>query len=647
MTAGPGVLIALIVLPAAVGIALLLTGRRGDRWAAPAAVITTVVALAGAGIVLADRPRTSLPFLGLVDGGDLRFDVDGLSAALVGLVAVISLLVTWFAAADLPPEAARGRFFGFFLLFIAGMYATVTAATVPALLLAWEVMGATSYALIGYRWQEPGKLTAGTRAFLTTRAGDLGLYVAAGATLAGTGGLVLGDLPTAEGGWQHVAAAGVLVAALGKSAQLPFSAWLSGAMQGPSAVSALLHSATMVAAGGYLLLRVQPLLEATGWAAAAAAWSGALTALVLGAIAVAQRDLKQLLAASTAAQIGFVVLAAGTGAVAGGSAQLVAHAAVKAALFVAAGAWLTSLGTKQLAGLRGAARRHRGIGAAASVAALALGGIPPLSLWATKEQVLAGTDGTILRVVGFAASAMSAVYAARMLTVLLARPTGGEPLDAEEPGTRRVPVAVTVVALVLALFAAGLGVLAWPPVAEAFDDVVGAAGAAPGLSELLLGGLLAVASFAASFLILRARPALVQSLEDSPLGRWVGLGHLLSARPALAVARAVAVGGGPGGDPAGFGAPPGGSTAASYVAQADGRIVDRVVMAAASVVRRAASYVAQADGRVVDGAVRATARGFRWAGGVARRPQTGLVHQYYVQVAAGLGFLLVLLLVVR
>nr|WP_246214601.1 proton-conducting transporter membrane subunit [Modestobacter muralis] len=586
------------------------------------AVVTAVLGLVGATVVLAQRPEASLPFLGLVDGGDLRFAVDGLSAVLVGLVATMSFLVTCFAVADLPHDAARARFFGFFLLFVAAMLATVTAVTLPALLIGWEVMGATSYALIGYRWQDAGKLTAGTRAFLTTRAGDLGLYVAAGAALAGTGGLVLADLPTSDGGWQHVAAAGILVAALGKSAQLPFSAWLSGAMQGPSAVSALLHSATMVAAGGYLLLRVQPLLEATGWAAAAAAWIGALTALVLGAIAVAQRDLKQLLAASTAAQIGFVVLAAGVGAVAGGSAQLLAHAAVKAGLFVAAGAWLTSLGTKQLVGLRGAARRHRGVGAAATVAALALGGIPPLSLWASKEEVLAGVDGAALRVVGFAASALSAVYAARMLTVLLAPPTGAEPLDDEEHGTRRVPVAVSTIAIVLAVFAAGLGALALPPVADSLSAVLlSQEGSAPALSELLLGGLLALVAFGATLVVIRTRPAVLPVLERSALGSWAGLGHLLSARPALSLARALE--------------------------RVDDQVIDRVVMGTATAVRSGAAQLAGADGRVVDGAVRGVAGAFRRAGALARRPQTGLLHQYYVQAAAGLGVLLALLLAVR
>ncbi|RBY97582.1 NADH-quinone oxidoreductase subunit L [Blastococcus sp. TF02-8] len=641
-------LAALVALPAAGGAGLLVTGRRADRVAGSLALGLTAAALVLAAVVAAGRPRLSLPFLGIVDGGDLRLAVDGLSAVLVVLVAGIALLVTVFAVADLRADAARARFFGFVLLFVAAMLATVTAATLPALLLAWEVMGATSYALIGFRWEEPGKLAAGTRAFVTTRAGDLGLYVAAGAALAATGSLVLADLDAAEGGWADLAAAGVLIAALGKSAQLPFSAWLSAAMQGPSPVSALLHSATMVAAGGYLLIRMQPLLAATGWAATAAAWVGALTALVLGAVAVAQSDLKQLLAASTAAQIGFVVLAAGVGATAGGTAQLVAHAAVKAGLFVAAGAWLTALGTKQLAGLRGAARRYPGVGAAATVAALALAGVPPLSLWATKDEVLAGVEGTALTVVGLAAAVVSAVYAGRILAVVLARPTGEESFDVEEPGTRRVPLPSLAVAGSLAAFAAGLGILALPAVAEALKSVLGAEGEpSPGLGDLLLSGALALVALALTVAGSRARPELAAALERSPLASWAGLGHLLSPRPALAVARVLAAVDDRGIDRAVRSVGRAGPRVAGLAARADDGAIDRAITAVATGTRRTAAGAARTDDSLVDGAVRGLAGAVRRAGSAARRPQTGLLHQYYAQAVAGLGVLLVLLLLVR
>ncbi|MQA36297.1 proton-conducting transporter transmembrane domain-containing protein, partial [Modestobacter roseus] len=290
---------------------------------------------------------------------------------------------------------------------------------------------------------EEHRVGAGLTAFLTTRTADLGLYLAAGAALAGGAGLGLDDLAAADGPWLHVAAAGMLVAALGKAAQLPFTAWLSAAMQGPSPVSALLHSAAMVAMGGYLLLRMEPLLAATGWAGPTAAWVGALTALLLGAVAIAQRDLKQLLAASTAAQLGFVVLGAGVGSVAGGTAHLVAHAATKALLFLVAGAWLTALGTKQLTALRGAARRWPLVGVGAGIGALALAGVVPLSLWATKDEVLAGAreESLPLYLVGLAAAALSAGYAGKVLW-LVWRPAPADPaddgLDTEEEGTRRV-----------------------------------------------------------------------------------------------------------------------------------------------------------------------------------------------------------------
>ncbi|OEV12127.1 NADH dehydrogenase, partial [Streptomyces nanshensis] len=334
---------------------------------APAAGAATLALAVAAAVT---RPQASAPLFAGIRAG-LR--VDGLSAVMVVTVAAVTTAVLVFSVREAGPDENRGRYFGLLLLFAAAMLVTVTATTLALLLMAWEVMGAASWALIGYRWRQPGRARAADTAFLTTRAADLGLYLAAGAALAGgVGSLRLAALPQADGVWLHVTGAGVVLAALGKSAQLPFSFWLSRAMEGPSPVSALLHSATMVAAGAYLLLRLSPLLTATHWAGPLTAWTGALTALLLGAVAVAQRDVKQLLAASTSAQVGFMVLAAGSGGVAAGTVQLVAHAAVKSGLFLAAGIWLTALGTRQLPALRGAARRWPSVGAAFAAGALAL-----------------------------------------------------------------------------------------------------------------------------------------------------------------------------------------------------------------------------------------------------------------------------------
>jgi NADH:ubiquinone oxidoreductase subunit 5 (subunit L)/multisubunit Na+/H+ antiporter MnhA subunit len=605
----------LVAVPLLAGGLLLLAGRRADRHAATVAVAATAVTLVLSVVVAVRRPAVSASYL---DGVAFGLRVDGLSAVMVVTVSVVLLAVLVFAAGEFSAGEARARFFGLMLVFAGAMLVTVTATTLLALLMAWEVMGAASYALIGFWWREQRRASSGTIAFLTTRGGDLGLYLAAGAALAGgVGGLELGDLAGLPDGWRDVVAAGVVLAALGKSAQVPFSFWLSRAMDGPSPVSALLHSATMVAAGGYLLLRLEPLLSATPWAAAVAAWAGALTALLLGAVAVVQRDLKQLLAASTCAQVGFIVLAAGTGAVAAGAGQLVAHALTKSLLFLCAGAWLTALGTKQLPALRGVARRYPIVGVTFTIGGVALAGIPPLSIWATKDHVLAGAlaESAPLYLVGLAAAALSAAYAGRAVWLVWSRPieAGWTP---EQPGTGRVTLAQSAVLPPLAAGAVLLGVFALPIVWQRFADLVGANAERPAWWELVVSGVVAMA----------AASAVGGRRGDVPATRvlsdWLGmeaLARTVVAQPMRA--------------------------SAEWLARFDDRVVAGGVRATAAV---GAAFARAVDTRVewsVDGLVRAVARGFRTLGRLARRPQTGQLHQYYAQAVVALAALAVLLIV--
>ena len=477
MTGAQASLWALVVAPAVVGAALLLGPRgRTERPAPVLGVGTAALAAVLAVVVALARPSVAVPF---VAGADLGLGVDGLAAVVAPTVAVVAALVLLAGAVDV--RESRARFHGLMLVFVSAALLTVTATTLPALLLAWEVMGATSYALIGFAWRDDRRVGSGLTAFVTTRAADLGLYVAAAAALAGGAGLDLDALASASPGWRDVLAAGVLVAALGKAAQLVLAFWLSRAMDGPSPVSALLHSAAMVAMGGYLLLRLSPLLQATSWAGPTAAWAGALTTVALGVVAVGQRDLKQLLAASTSAQLGYVVMAGGLGAVPGGTAHLVAHAATKAALFLAAGAWLAALGTKQLAGLRGAVAHWPVLRVAATVALLALAGVPPLSLWATKDLVLAAAleQSPALYVVGILGAAAAAAYAGTVLRVLWAPAGDADQRRArahrgeEETPRAAVPGALTAAVVVLAVGATALGALAIPAVAESLARTVG------------------------------------------------------------------------------------------------------------------------------------------------------------------------------
>ncbi|MEU4226081.1 proton-conducting transporter membrane subunit [Nonomuraea sp. NPDC026600] len=594
-------------LPIAMGAVLLLVRR-----AARSAALTTAAATLGlAGYAAVARPRV---------GARLFFDsglaVDGLSAAMVVTVAGVALAVLVFAAGEL----REARFFGLMLIFVGGMLLTVTATDLVLLLMGWEVMGAMSYALIGYWWHDPERVRSATIAFVTTRAGDLGLYFAAGAAFAGalaaTGNgdvafalAVLSDDPAP---WRDLIAAGIVLAALGKSAQVPFSYWLSRAMAGPSPVSALLHSATMVAAGAYLLLRVQPLLAATGWAAAVVAWAGAVTALLLGAVAVAQRDLKQLLAASTCAQIGFMVLGAGVGEVPGGTAQLVAHAAVKSLLFLGAGAWLAALGTKDLTGLHGAARRYPLVGVTFGIGALALAGVPPLSLWLTKDAVLGAVREPMLYGVAFAGALLGAAYAAKAL-VAVWRPVDADTRDdTEQPGTRRVGVLERLPLPVLALGAVVLGL-----------PVLAGAGRHLTVGELALSGTLASAVVLAVTFVTRNRPAAM----PGPRGLLAGWLWLERAAVVLVWRPLTALAGG--------------------AAWFDDRVVDGAVNAVPRLGMAAARLARRPFESGIDGFVRTVAGAAGRLGTLARRPQTGQVHTYFAQAAVALIVLAVVFALAR
>ncbi|MGA5148141.1 NADH-quinone oxidoreductase subunit L [Streptomyces griseoincarnatus] len=643
----------LIALPLAAGAALAISGTRLNRQAPALGVLVAATTLGLAVAAALAGPSASVPLFAGVRAG---VAVDGLSAVMAITVAAVTTAILVFSAGEFGKDENRGRFFGLMLLFAGSMLVTVTATTLPLLLMAWELMGATSWALIGYWWHDPERARAADTAFLTTRTADLGLYLAAGAAMAGGAGTLSFDtLPHTASPWLHLVTAGIVAAALGKSAQLPFSFWLSRAMQGPSPVSALLHSATMVAAGAYLLLRLHPLLNATDWAGPVVAWTGAVTALVLGVVAVAQRDLKQLLAASTASQIGFMVLAAGSGGMAGGTFQLVAHAATKAGLFLAAGAWLTALGTKQLPALRGAARTHRLVGACFTVGALTLAGLPPLSLWAAKDDVLASAraQSTGLYVVGLTAASVAAVYSVKALWYVT-RPLPENPqagYDTERPGTRRVPSASAAPLLVLAGAAAALGVLALPGPAAWLRDLLGVPGE-PSPTAWELGLSAAVAFTAAAMAWWRPfsprtllPPAVVRNAEG-----WLHLeraAHAIVGRPVMATARALAVFDNRVVDGAVRQAARGGLAVARRARRLDDAGIDAAVEAVGRGGLAVARQTRRLDDGGIDAAVSAVASGARSLGRWARRPQTGLLHQYYAQAAVGFFVLVLIVLLVR
>ncbi len=648
-------------LPLAGGLGLLVGARRLDRSAAAVAAGICSIGLVLAIAVSFGNPSVSVAmFVGIPAG----LAVDGLSAVLVITVSVVALAVVTFSAGDLGPDQSRARYYGLILIFVAGMLITVTATNLLVLLASWEVMGAMSYALIGFWWTDPARARSASLAFLTTRSADLGMYLAAGAALAGgVGTLSLAALPDAARPWLHVLTAGLILAAVGKSAQLPFSFWLSGAMSGPSPVSALLHSATMVAAGGYLLLRLQPLLSATVWAGPTVAWIGVGTAVLMGAVALAQTDLKQLLAASTCSQIGFIVLAAGVGAVSGGTLQLIAHAATKSLLFLGAGAWLSSLGTKDLRELRGVARRYPVVGITFSIGALSLAGVAPLSIWVAKDEVLAAASARSagLYVAGLVAAVLGALYAGKALAVVWApSSTQPEAAGAGHAGSRSVSRWMRLPLPILALGAAALGALALPPLAGPLRAGLGATGEPePTLPAVLLSAGLAIGGLAiGAAAVASGRTASSRRATGLRAGRRVGsiLEHWLHLEPlAMRVVAAPAV------------------RVSQVLAAFDDRVVGPGAVRVAARAVRVSRALAAFDDRVVDGGVvgvaawgravsrlstvraeaavdrvvRAVGSGTGWLGGVARRPQTGQLHQYYAQAVAVFAVLALGLVLVR
>ena len=305
------------------------------------------------------------------------------------LVPLIALPVLLWAAA-MEDEVGLPRLLGLLIGFTGAMELLILAADLLVVAIAWELLGVFSWALIAHQWQDDSKVAAANYAFNATRIGGLGLWFAAGATLAVGGNFDFSTMSSPGSSfWGHIMAAGIVIAAASKSGQGPFAPWLFKAMEGPSSVSALLHSSTMVAAGAWLLIRLHEPLAAISWFSPVAITLGLATALAGGITAIVQVDAKRLLAASTSAQYGLMIAATGAGYAAAGLVHLVTHAAFKALLFLAAGAAINAAGTHSLFEMRkmGLARRLPIIAAAGWVGTLALAAIPPLGAAWTQGKI--------------------------------------------------------------------------------------------------------------------------------------------------------------------------------------------------------------------------------------------------------------------
>ncbi|MGM0403514.1 MAG: proton-conducting transporter membrane subunit [Thermodesulfobacteriota bacterium] len=402
---------------------------RGGRLKPDEASRRNPLGWAGAGAMLV---LFSLAAAGAWTGGKSAVSWGGglvLSLEMLPMVAVVSVMIPvialpiliWAAAAE--ETAGLARLIGLLVAFTGAMELLVLASDLLLVAISWELLGFFSWALIAHHWNENETISAANYAFNATRLGGLGLWLAAGAALASAGDLHFQSLnAVARSPWGSWMAAGILAAAVSKSAQLIFAPWLFRAMEGPSSVSALLHSSTMVAAGAWLIIRLYEPLLSVPWFAPAALCVGLATALAGGFSAAFQTGAKKLLAASTSAQYGLMFAAVGAGYAAAGLAHLVAHAACKALLFLAAGTAIHRTGSHDLFAMR-LGRKIPRIAAASWVGALSLAAIPPLGAAWSKEKIVAaaGHASPWLAVLVITAGVLSAWYAIRFQTLAYGR----------------------------------------------------------------------------------------------------------------------------------------------------------------------------------------------------------------------------------
>src|SRR5579883_2686502 len=597
------------LLPLAGFVVLAVFGRRiGDPlagWLGTATVAASFVVACITYAGLLDRPGrhfvqtlyTWIPVGGFqVKAGLL---IDPLSMTMALFVTGVSTLIHLYSIGYMKGDQDYSKFFLYLNLFVASMLLLVLGSNLLFTFVGWEGVGVCSYWLIAFWFGRPTAASAGKKAFLYNRLADVGFLVTIFLVFERTGTIEYSGI------FAHLGAIGpasrtaicllLFAAAAGKSAQLPLFPWLADAMEGPTPVSALIHAATMVTAGVYLLCRVNPLLHASPNASLVVACVGAATAFVAATIALVEPDLKRVLAYSTISQLGYMFLGVGVGAFGAGFFHLTSHAFFKALLFLAAGAVMHALGgVTDMREMGGLGRILPRTAAAFGLGALALSGVPPLVGFVSKERILTdvylqGARG--LWVLGLLGSGLTAVYIVRAFALTFlgepARPAAPRPAGHGDPPPVMAGPMWALGFLVLAGGLLGGAVDRWlEPVVGPGAPRVAPSGATEG-TLVAAGVAVALAGIALAWLAYARQRV---PLEIPKLGAV--LSHQFFVEQAYA---AVVV------EPA----------------------------------RALARWAAEADRRVIDGAVVGLGR-LLWSGGaVLRRAQTGYLRHYAALLLVG------------
>jgi NADH-quinone oxidoreductase subunit L len=425
------------IVPALSAALLLIVGKRLGRFAAHVAITAVGYSAVASTLVFlqlraGDEQRRFVTTVATwLNAGPLTVDwallLDPLSAVMLLLVTWVGLLIHIYSVGYMHGDERYPRFFAYLNLFAASMLVLVTGSSMLTLFVGWELVGLCSYLLIGFWFENREYASAAKKAFVVNRVGDVGFMVAMFVTFAAVGSLafseVLGQAATLGAGTATAVGLLLLVAATGKSAQIPLFVWLPDAMAGPTPVSALIHAATMVTAGVYLIARASPIYATVSGVGLVVAWVGVLTALLGALIACGQNDSKKILAYSTVSQLGYMFVGVGLGAQVAGIFHLLTHGFFKALLFLAAGSVMHAMASDTDVWRMGGLRGLMPITFATSATAwLAISGIPPFSGFFSKEEILAAALDTpgaqAIWLIGLIVAAITAFYMSRWFFLL-------------------------------------------------------------------------------------------------------------------------------------------------------------------------------------------------------------------------------------
>ena len=589
---------------------------------------------------------------------DWGFLVDPLSIVMVLVVTGVGSLIHIYSIGYMAHEEGYYRYFGYLNLFMAMMLILVLGSNLLVLFVGWEGVGLCSYLLIGFFINRKSATDAGKKAFIVNRIGDagflLGMFFLAGVLGTLNFGEINQALHSEAIGYGSATATAIaillFIGAIGKSAQLPLYVWLPDAMEGPTPVSALIHAATMVTAGVYMVARMNALYQLAPAALALVASVGAVTAIFAASMALTQTDIKKVLAYSTISQLGYMFLACGAAAFTAGIFHLTTHAFFKALLFLGSGAVIHALSGEQDIRKMGGLRPLLPITSLTfTVGAVAIAGIPPLAGFFSKDEILWRTftanfgEGSVLPYalwfIGIVTAVMTAFYMFRLVLLTF---DGKTKLSAEQAhDVHEAPMSMGVPLLVLAVLSIIGGWMNIPKLFTAFEDFlepvmepVAAAGAAHGgehplaleLGLMVLSVGLAIAG------ILLARHFYLQNpdIPERLAKQFPGVHKLLYNKYYVDEMYSAAFVDGP----------TGGKGLGTTFSRFDASVVDGGVNGAAWLTRFMASMSMWWDTWIVDGLVNLLAWivwVFNWP---ARVIQTGLVQRYAWWMATGVVFLL-------